>query len=122
MTTATTWRSPVDFTFHLEVHQYNWPILVDSRCKFTFNLRQLTVIDLISFHPTLINLLYHREFSCTYRMPLSAWGPGQWSPFSSWRYTHESPNSMILVENPAEAKERALSLRLGNVSFQVHLK
>lgn len=29
---------------------------------------------------------------------------------------------MILVENPAEAKERALSLRLGNVSFQVHLK
>lgn len=57
MTTATTWRSPVDFTFHLEVHQYNWPILVDSRCKFTFNLRQLTVIDLISFHPTLINLL-----------------------------------------------------------------
>jgi hypothetical protein len=49
MTTATTWRSPVDFTFHLEDRQYNWPILVDSRCNLTFNLRQLTVTDLVSF-------------------------------------------------------------------------
>jgi hypothetical protein len=39
-------------------------------------------------------------------MPLSAWGPGQWSPFSSWRYTHELLNSMIFFKNPAEAKVR----------------